>query len=92
MNEQDMMKKLKNDPAALRSVMQSADGRALLKMLSDALEANELIKIHVLNNCDYTPKEICAILTEALGAEPVQVIGQKVVLYRPSEKHPTIVI
>ena len=34
MNEQDMMKKLKNDPAALRSVMQSADGRALLKMLS----------------------------------------------------------
>ena len=34
MNEQDMMKNLKNDPAALRSVMQSADGRALLKMLS----------------------------------------------------------
>ena len=34
MNEQDMVKKLKNDPAALRSVMQSADGRALLGMLS----------------------------------------------------------
>ena len=33
-NEQDMVKKLKNDPAALRSVMQSADGRALLGMLS----------------------------------------------------------
>ena len=69
-----------------------AESPALLKMLSDALEANELIKIHVLNNCDYTPKEICAMLAEALGAEPVQVIGQKVVLYRPSEKHPTIII
>ena len=34
MNEQDMVKKLKNAPAALRSVMQSADGRALLGMLS----------------------------------------------------------
>lgn len=34
MNEQDMVKKLKNDPAALRSVMQSTDGRALLGMLS----------------------------------------------------------
>lgn len=34
MNDQDMVKKLKNDPAALRSVMQSADGRALLGMLS----------------------------------------------------------
>ena len=34
MNEQDMMQKLKSDPRALKSVMQSADGRALLGMLS----------------------------------------------------------
>ena len=27
MNEQDMMQKLKSDPRALKSVMQSADGR-----------------------------------------------------------------
>ena len=29
MNDQDMMQKLKSDPRALKSVMQSADGRAL---------------------------------------------------------------
>ena len=34
MNEQDMMQKLKSDSRALKSVMQSADGRALLGMLS----------------------------------------------------------
>ena len=34
MNEQDMMQKLKSDPRAFKSVMQSADGRALLGMLS----------------------------------------------------------
>ena len=34
MNEQDMMQKLKSDPRALKSVMQSADGRTLLGMLS----------------------------------------------------------
>lgn len=34
MNEQDMMQKLKSDPQALKSVMQSQDGRTLLEMLS----------------------------------------------------------
>ena len=34
MNEQDMMQKLKSDPRTLKSVMQSADGRTLLGMLS----------------------------------------------------------
>ena len=34
MNEQDIMNKLKSDPRALRSVMQSQDGQALLRMLS----------------------------------------------------------
>ena len=34
MNEQDIMNKLKSDPRALKSVMQSQDGQALLRMLS----------------------------------------------------------
>ena len=34
MNEQDMMQKLTSDQRALKSVMQSADGRALLGRLS----------------------------------------------------------
>lgn len=34
MNEQDIVNKLKSDPRALKSVMQSQDGQALLNMLS----------------------------------------------------------
>ena len=34
MNEQDIVNKLKSDSRALKSVMQSQDGQALLQMLS----------------------------------------------------------
>ncbi|MBR4420700.1 MAG: YhbY family RNA-binding protein, partial [Clostridia bacterium] len=41
----------------------------LIKSLSDALEARELIKVSVLNNNDDDPKDIAVELAEALGAE-----------------------
>lgn len=56
----------------------------LLAQLEDALEANELIKIHVLENSDYTAKEACEEVCESVGAEPVQVIGSKFVIYKKS--------
>ena len=62
----------------------------MLKTFSDALEARELIKLHVLENSGEDPKELVNALAEALGAEPVAAIGRKIVLYRRSEKKPTI--
>ena len=62
----------------------------MLKTFSDALEARELIKLHVLENSGESPKDLIAALAEALEAEPVAVIGKKIVLYRASEKKPTI--
>ena len=66
----------------------------LIKQLSDALTARELIKIHVLENCELTPREASDQLSDILEAIPVQTIGSKVVLYRRSddEKKRTIVI
>lgn len=58
----------------------------LIKQLSDALNARELVKTHVLENAPCTPKEACAELAELLSAEPVQVIGGRFVLYRQAEK------
>ena len=66
----------------------------LVKQLSDALNARELIKIHVLENCELTPREASDELSDTLSAIPVQTIGRKIVLYRQSEdeKKRTIVV
>lgn len=62
----------------------------LIQQLKDALEARELIKIRVLNNCDYTAKELGPVLAEETASELVQVIGHNIVLYRRSTKKPKI--
>ena len=61
-----------------------------VKQIDAALEARELIKLHVLETADLTPREVCDALCNATGADGVQVIGSKCVLYRRSEKHPRI--
>lgn len=64
--------------------------RQLVAQIDGALRAHELIKLHVLENSGYTPKEMINALAEALDAEAVAVTGKKIVLYRASEKKPTI--
>ncbi len=58
----------------------------LVEQLSDALEARELIKISVLPACEAGAKDIINGLAEALDADPVQAIGNKVVIYRRSKR------
>ena len=58
----------------------------LLNELSNALEARELIKISVLQNSDLSSKEIINELCASLGADPVSCVGNKMVIYRRSER------
>lgn len=53
--------------------------------IGEALEARELIKISVLNNCADDPKEIAQIISERTRSSVVQVIGKKIVLYKPAK-------
>ncbi len=57
-----------------------------------ALQARELVKGRVLETCDLTPREVCDALSEACGAEQVQVIGTKFVLYRRNDREPKIML
>lgn len=50
--------------------------------IRDALEARELIKISVLKNCADDPRELAEIIAQRTGAQVVQVIGKKIVLYK----------
>lgn len=54
--------------------------------ITEQLQAHELIKINVLKNCDYTAKEIANDIAESAGAEVVQVLGNKITLYKVSTK------
>ena len=48
----------------------------------EALDARELIKISVLQNCLDDPKQMAEVLAERTGSQVVQVIGRKIVLYK----------
>ena len=50
--------------------------------IAEALEARELIKINVLQNCADDPNELAQIVAERTHSQVVQVIGRKIVLYR----------
>lgn len=53
--------------------------------IAEALEARELIKITVLKNCLDDGYSIAEVLAERTHSEVVQVIGKKIVLYKPNK-------
>jgi len=55
---------------------------SLTKAVNEALDARELIKISVLQNCLDDPRELATIIGERTHAQVVQVIGKKIVLYK----------
>jgi RNA-binding protein len=60
-------------------------GDELLKQLAIALEARELIKVHILETALLETKSAANEIAAALGAEPVQAIGSKFVLYKQAK-------
>lgn len=58
----------------------------LIKQLDDALEARELIKITVLENSPDTVREAAEEIAGKIKAEVVQVMGNKITLFRQKKK------
>ncbi len=59
----------------------------LVRQFDDALEARELIKATVLRNSEFDAREAADEIAERTGADVVQVIGNRFVLYRESKKN-----
>ena len=78
-----------NEPAIMQ-IGKGGIGENLIKTVSDALEARELIKLSVLENSGEAAREVAEELAEATDSEVVGVIGKKVILYRESEKNKKI--
>jgi RNA-binding protein len=56
----------------------------MVKQVADALEARELFKISVLQNCEEDKNVVAQQLAEGTGADVVQIIGNTIVLYKES--------
>jgi len=54
--------------------------------IAEALEARELIKISVLQNCLDDPRILAKTIAERTRSQVVQVIGKKIVLYKEGKE------
>jgi RNA-binding protein len=64
----------------------------MIRQISDALEARELFKISVLQNCEEDKTVVAEQLAKGTGAEVVQIIGNTIVLYKESAEKKQITL
>ncbi len=86
------LRKMANTIPALYQIGKDGISENVIKQLDDALEARELIKVHVLESAMLTTREASNECALALHAECIQTIGGKFVLYRQSKENPKIVL
>ncbi len=61
-----------------------------VKQVIDALEARELIKLRILENCPLSVREAADDIAEKTNSDVVQVIGTRFILYKESKNNKTI--
>lgn len=88
--ERAYLKGLANGMTSIFQVGKSSLTPELVTAIDEALEKRELIKISVLKNCLDSPSEIAETIGERTHSEVVQVIGKKMIFYRPSKKNQKI--
>ena len=64
----------------------------MIKSIRDVLEARELIKVRILDNCEEDKNDVAKALAAGARAELVQLIGLTVVLYKESRENKKIVL
>lgn len=62
----------------------------LIKQVDDALEARELIKLSVLETAPEDIYSLANALAMNTNSTLVQIVGNKMTLYRPKKKNPKI--
>ncbi len=58
----------------------------LTEAIDSALEARELLKANILDNCLMDTRNVAQMIADRTHADVVQVIGNRFVLYRPAKK------
>ena len=60
--------------------------------IAETFNTHELIKVTVLKNCTEEVSNVAIMISERTRSELVQVIGRKIVLYKPFKDNPKIVL
>ena len=64
----------------------------ITEAIGEAFHNSELIKVAVLKNCLDDPRQIAEALASRTHSTVVQVIGKKIVLYKPDKDKPKIIL
>lgn len=86
------LKSLANGLEPIFQVGKSSLTPEFTEAVNEAFNTRELLKIAVLKNCIDDPKEIAVVISERTHSQVVQVIGKKIILYRPDKKNPKILL
>ena len=84
---------LRSIAAEYETIFQIGKGgvtEVMCKEIGEALRKRELIKLKVLENSVWTAREAADAVAEQTGADVVQVIGNKFVLFKRNPKEPVI--
>ena len=84
--ERAYLRKLANKIPAIFRVGKGGITPDFTKSVDEAIEARELVKINVLDNCGLDVKEIAETVSARTKSDVVQVIGNRIVFYRRSKK------
>ncbi|EFS03134.1 probable RNA-binding protein YqeI, partial [Listeria seeligeri FSL S4-171] len=78
---------LRKEAHSIQPIFQVGKGSVspnLIIQVKEALEARELIKISILQNCEEDKQTVAEKISSRTGADIVQVIGRTIILYKQS--------
>lgn len=79
-----LLRKLGHDMQPIVQIGKEGMTDQVIAAIDEALEKREILKIAILETAMLDTRDTCNEAAKRLGAEPVQAIGNKFVLYRRS--------
>ena len=86
------LRSLANNITSIFQVGKNGISENLIKQVDDALEARELIKLNVLETSPDDINNIANLLAEKTNSTIVQIMGNKITLYRARKKDSKIIL
>ena len=81
------LRAIANDMETILQIGKSGITDNTVKQVKDALEARELIKLRILETCPTDVKTTANEVSALTGADVVQVIGTRFILYKESQNN-----